>query len=116
MTEPQEIPPYSCLGVLFFWGLWILGVAVCVAYIFGLMYIKAYNKIDSVYSVVFFAWNLLAIGTQGYLLLKVFGAVLDHKKPMPELLFDVAVATIALPFIAGVGCGMLINFAPRVAG
>ena len=116
MTKPQGISPSSCLGVLFFWWLWILGVAVCVAYIFGLMYMKAYNKIDSVYSVVFFTWNLLAIGTQGYLLLKVFGASFVGKKMLSELLFDVSVAAVGIPFIAGVGCGMLSNFAPRVAG
>lgn len=116
MIEPQKNSLSSCLGVLFFLWLWILGAVVCVAYIFGLMYIKAYNKIDSVYSVVFFAWHLLAIGTQGYLLLKVLGTALAGKKPLPELLSDVSVAAVAVPFIASIGCGTLIYFAPRVAG
>jgi len=122
MTEPQEIPPYSCLGELFFWGLWLLGLSVCLAYILALVFLMQSTKTDlasvfsSVFSTVFAAWNLLAIGAQGYLLVQSVRLLIRHEETISELIFRPVFVVFGIPMIASGGCFILFSFAPRVAG
>ncbi len=117
----ESLPPYSSGQCTFFWLLWLLGWGVCLAYIFALVFLVLYTKIDlaSVFSTLpsalFTAWNLLAIGTQCYLLVQSARFLSRHEKPMSELLLRVFMAGIVVPNIAVSGCFMAGSFLQRMA-
>jgi hypothetical protein len=115
MTQNDNLPTtqtYSTLGRFVFWLLWLMGLGVCLLFVFfSLIIVMEGSKVSPIA-----LWDMLIVGVEAYLLLQSFIALFDHEKPMSALLLRVAFAAIGLPLIAFGGCSIWSSFAPRLAG
>lgn len=90
---------FTGLSILF-WLLWVVGLLVLL--LFGFFTLATATTANAVA-----AWNGLVVLVEGFLLFKTAWHFVCKERPMPNLLLWIAMAALAVPFIAFGGCFML---------